>query len=320
MAKQHQSRKPKFVQRLEYAVAYLLIAIAQSLPFAAVRVLGSFLGNLFYNLARRRRRIALENLRHAYGDSQSPEELKRIARESFISFFYTFLEIFKFKKMLHDPDRILDLSHETESIEALLQRVQEVHKASGGCIFVTPHLGNWEVLPHASAYIGVPLVVVARPLSNAYLEKLLYSDRTATGQILIPKRNAMFMLQKTLHKGNSIGLLADQATRKAISVDFFGRQATTTPVPAILAVSYRRPIVVVACCRNAVGKGFDGFMAEPIWPGEYQSEKQEIYRLTREMNAAMESIIRQRPEQYLWMHNRWKVYSDQRQLGINGKG
>jgi len=311
-------KKAKWLQLLEYAFAWLLVAATQSLPFSAVRRLGSLLGGLTYRLAGRRRRIALDNLRHAYGREKRPEELERIARESFKSAFYTFLEIIKFRKFLRDPERILDLANESKSIERLLQRVKQIHELAGGCIFVTPHLGNWEVLPHASAYLRVPLVVVARPLDNPYLEKLVYSDRTASGQILIPKRNALFMLQKTLHKGKSIGLLADQATRGAIVVDFFGRKATTTPLPAVLATSYRRPIVVVACCRAASGQGFDGFMAEPIWPGEYRSEKEEIYRLTEATNRAMESLIRQRPEQYLWMHNRWKTYRNPRELGISG--
>ena len=319
--KKHKKRKKtKPLHLIEYVLVQFLMLLTQSLPFRAVQAFGNFLGKLMYRLAKSRRNIAMDNLRHAYGDSKSPEELERIARESFISFFLTFLETFKFRKMLRDPKRILDLANESESIEVLLQMIRQVHDQSGGCIFVTPHLGNWEVLPHASAYVGVPLMVVARPQANPLLEKLLHGDRTATGQVLIPKRNAMFMLQKTLHKGNSIGLLADQATKKAISVDFFGRKATTTPVPAILATSYRRPIVVVACCRDATGKGFDGFMAEPIWPGEYKSEKAEIHRMTQEMNRAMESIIRQRPEQYLWMHRRWKVYPNQRDLSIEVSG
>ncbi len=308
--------KSKPVQLIEYGLAWLLFALARMLPESAARGLGAFLGRLFFLLAGRRREIALENLRLAIGSDYNDGELQRIARESFKSFFHTYLEIIRFRRFLHDPERILETANNRESIEILLARVKEIHQTAGGCIFVTPHLGNWEVLPHASAYIGVPMMVVARPLDNPYLEALVYQDRTATGQLLIPKRNAMFMLQKTLHKGKSIGLLADQATKKAISVNFFGRLATTTPVPAILATSYNRPIVVVACCRDSSGKGFLGYVADPIWPGEYQSEKAEIFRLTAEMNKAMESIIRKQPEQYLWMHNRWKTYGNPRQLSL----
>jgi len=194
----------------------------------------------------------------------------------------------------------------------LLQKAKEIHDASGGCIFVTPHIGNWEYLPHVSAVVGIPLVVVARPLSNAYLERLIYSRRTDTGQVIVPKKNALFALQRTLQEGKSIGMLPDQSTRQGVSVDFFGRKASTSPVPAILSILYKRPIVVVACCRKANGKEFEGVVSDPLWPGPFESEKEEILRLTEAMNSQMEAIIRKYPDQYFWIHDRWKIYRSHR--------
>ncbi|GBE05900.1 phosphatidylinositol mannoside acyltransferase [bacterium BMS3Abin10] len=213
------------------------------------------------------------------------------------------------------------LRHKAENLEQLFLKAKNIHDESGGCIFVTPHIGNWELLPYVSATVGIPLAVVVRPLDNVYLEKLLYSNRAASGQLIIPKRNAMFVLQRTLQQGRSIGLLPDQSTMKGISVDFFGRKALTTPVPAILAITYKRPIVVVACCRRS-DKQYEGFVSDPIRPAlnrdgtgpGYESEKAEIFRLTQEMNHKMESIIRKYPGQYLWIHNRWKTYKDKKEL------
>jgi KDO2-lipid IV(A) lauroyltransferase len=128
-------------------------------------------------------------------------------------------------------------------VDELFHKAKKIHDESGGCIFVTPHIGNWEVLPHVSSFAGIPLAVVARPLDNEYLEKLIFENRIPEGQTIIPKSNAMFVLQKTLQKGWSIGMLPDQSTMKGISIDYFGRPATTTPVPAILAINYNRPIV-----------------------------------------------------------------------------
>jgi KDO2-lipid IV(A) lauroyltransferase len=162
--------------------------------------------------------------------------------------------------------------------------------------------------------VGIPLAVVVRPLDNVYLERLFYKNRSSSGQVIIPKRNAFFVLQKTLQQGKSIGMLPDQSTMKGISVNFFGRKATTTPVPAILAITYRKPIVVVACCRRPGTYQYEGFVSEPIRPGHYSSEKSEIYRLTEEVSRTMESIIRKYPEQYLWIHNRWKTYKDKKEL------
>ena len=170
------------------------------------------------------------------------------------------------------------------------------------------------MLPHVSAAAGIPLAIVARPLDNQYLERLIYADRTSSGQIIIPKRNALFVLQKTLKQGRSIGMLPDQSTMKGLLIDFFGRKATTTPVPAMLAVSYKRPVVVVACCRKKGDYQYEGFVSDPIWPGEYTSEKAEIIRITGEINREMELIIRKYPEQYLWIHNRWKRYKGKKEL------
>jgi KDO2-lipid IV(A) lauroyltransferase len=215
---------------------------------------------------------------------------------------------------LSKPDAVKSLRNTTESLDELFHKAKKIHEESGGCIFVTPHIGNWEVLPYISSIVGIPLAVVVRPLDNKYLERLFYAHRSESGQIIIPKRNALFVLQKTLQQGKSIGLLPDQSTMKGISVDFFGHKATTTPVPAILAISYMRPIVVVACCRKPDGLRYEGFVCDPIWPGEYKSEKAEIFRLTEEMNRNMESIIRKYPGQYLWIHNRWKTYKGKKEL------
>ncbi len=224
------------------------------------------------------------------------------------------MEIIKVRSLLAKPDAVNRLRETTDGLDKLFLKAKKIHDESGGCIFVTPHIGNWEVLPYISAVVGIPLSVVVRPLDNVYLEKLIYAQRTDSGQMIIPKTNAMFILQKNLQSGKSIGMLPDQSTMKGISVDFFGRKATTTPVPAILAITHKRPIVVVACCRKSDGLQYESFVSDPIWPGDYKSEKLEIFRITEKMNLDMESIIRKYPEQYLWMHNRWKTYKGKKAL------
>lgn len=298
----------------EYWGVSVLINCARVLPFPAVHALGRLFGILFYRVVPRRRTIAMENLRKAFHGDKTEEEIREIARKCCQSFFITYLEIIKLRFLFKQPDVMKNLRATTEDLDQLFLKAKKLHDESGGCIFVTPHIGNWEVLPHVSAVVGIPLAVVVRPLDNIYLEKLLYHDRSSSGQIIIPKRNALFNLQKTLQQGTSIGMLPDQSTMKGISVDFFGRLATTTPVPAILAIHYKRPIVVVACCRRARDYQYEGFVSDPIWPEPYSSEKSEIFRLTEEMNRRMEAIIRKYPEQYLWIHNRWKTYKDKKEL------
>ena len=108
-------------------------------------------------------------------------------------------------------------------------------------------------------------------------------------------------------------MLPDQSTAKGLVIDFFGRPATTTPVPAILAITYKRPVVVVAACRKG-NNLYEGFVSNPIRPGDYTSEKAEIIRITKEITRNMETVIRKYPDQYLWMHNRWKTYKGKKEI------
>lgn len=303
-------KKGKVTYLAEYAFARAVIALVGTLPMWACRALSALLGNILYFGSSRRRGIALENLRNALGSERDEAALKRVARRSCASFLLTFMEMTKFRPLLKRPEALKDPRYTNEQIFEVFNKVKRIHDEAGGAIFVTPHIGNWEILPHVCTAVGIPLVVVARPPDNPYLRRLLFEDRTATGQVVIPKKNALFLLRKALRDGKSLGLLPDQSTKHGVAVDFFGRKALTTPIPAILSITYNKPIVVVAACRTGEGLKFEGFVSEPIWPGSYESEKREITRLTGEMNHAMEEIIRKYPEQYLWIHNRWKTYAD----------
>ncbi len=311
--KKKRKKKSDLIKRIEYAAVYTLILIARAVPSQVVKGISNLLGDALFYLAGRRRTIAVDNLRQAFGKNMTAPEINELARQSCRSFFLTFLEIIKIRYLFTRPDIADRLREQTGNVDELFKKAKKIHDESSGCIFVTPHIGNWELLPHVSAYAGIPLAIVARPLDNEYLEKLIFDNRVAGGQVLIPKKNALFTLQKTLQKGTSIGMLPDQSTMKGLSIDFFGRPATTTPVPAILAINYERPIVVVACCRTKDNK-YDGFVSDPIYPGEYTSEKSEIIRITKEVTREMEIIIREYPEQYLWMHNRWKTYKGKREV------
>lgn len=304
--RQHGTRR--MYQILEYLGARALFSLARLLPLKQGHRVSRALGYLIYALLARRRAIALENLRQAFRGAVDEQEVRRIARASCYAFVATIFEAIKHQPLFNAPDAKERLRESTEGLDLLFQKAREIHEASGGCIFVTPHLGNWEFLPHVGTLAGIPLVIVVRPLDNPYLERLLYSRRAQSGQLIVPKKNALYLLQKTLRQGKSIGLLPDQSVGKGIPVEYFGRPAMTTPIPAMLALLYNRPIVVVACCRKPEDFRYEGFVSDPIWPEASRDERSEIVRLTAQMNRQMEAFIRKYPEQYLWLHNRWKSY------------
>jgi len=304
------------LQVLEYLGVYGLVLLSRTLPLKAGHRISALVGDLIYYLLPARRTVALENLRHAFPEAPRERDIRAIARRSCHSFVASLFETIKLRALLDHPRGSERIGRATDGLDLLLKKAHEIHTEAGGCIFVTPHLGNWEFLPFVGVLADIPLVVVVRPLDNKYLERLLYGFRSGSGQIIVPKNNSMLTLRRALRQGKSIGMLPDQRTIRAISVEYFGRKATTTPVPALLALQYRRPIVVVACCRRSRDFQYEGFVSDPIWPQADGTEEAEIPRLTREMNRAMEAIVRRYPEQYLWMHNRWKTFRTNKDLAL----
>ena len=214
-ASRKRKKKGKVRQLLEYGVAASLLPLVRVTPAGIIHLMSDLLGNLLFLLMPARRRLAIENLNYALGTERTEDEVKRIARKSCQSFFLTCFEIIKFQDFFKKENAREALRNLSEELEILFQKARRIHEESGGCIFVTPHLGNWEYLPHVSSVLGIPLVVVARPFSNAYLERLVYSARADTGQVILPKKNVLFMLQKTLQQGKSIGLLPIRAPIRA---------------------------------------------------------------------------------------------------------
>jgi len=297
--------KSRWLQIVEFGAIYCLYLLVRLLPMALLRPLVAAAGDLAYALLPGRRRIAVENIRKTLG--VDPGSARRIARLSFRAFLLTSVpEVVKLRRHLIADDAADWLRRRNPGEELLFSKAKVIHDETGGCIFVTPHFGNWELLPYLAAIVGIPLAIAIRPLDNIYLERLLERSRKATGHQFVNRRNALMRLQRALADKRSVALLPDQHVFKGMPVDFFGRPAATSPIPALLAVRHQRPIVVVACYRTGSLR-FGGHVGEPIWPQEAAGEKAEIERLTRAVNRAMEEVIRQHPEQYVWMHRRWKL-------------
>lgn len=306
--KKKKKGKSKALQIVEWLAFSTVVAVGRALPVRVLRGVSSILGQILYVVAPRRRKIALENIRTAFGDTMSEKERRRLARQSCKAFLLTAAEMIKSPFRLKDGQVLSNQSYKSGHLEYLFRKAKAIHDQSGGCIFVTPHLGNWELLPHVSAQIGIPLAVVIRPLDNPYLEKAILSSRIGSGHLMIPKANAMFHLDRVLRKGVSVAMLPDQSHSKGLQVEFFGKTATVTPIPALLAVRHNRPVVVVAACRTEDPYAFEGYLSDPIWPDPNNTDDtSEILRITREINARMEEVIIRFPEQYLWMHDRWKT-------------
>jgi KDO2-lipid IV(A) lauroyltransferase len=274
------------------------------LPLALSYPLGVSIGHLLYFLDRRHRRVARENLTLAFGSSATPQEIRKMTRAHFRCLGKTFVDICRLIRL-----RPADLK---EMVEVDGQETLQTVRGRG-VLFVTGHFGPWEYLPAASTHLaGEPLTVVARPLDNPYLDRFLNRVRERWGSRVIEKREALKVLLEVLRQGAKVGILIDQyvARGEGVLVDFFGRPASTTTAPALLALRSGAAVVPVVILRQGWGR-FRIVVGKEVAVPRTGSVKEDMVSLTAAMTKALEDLIRLRPEEWFWIHRRWKHLPDE---------
>ncbi len=280
----------------------LVVAVPVAyLPLWISYPLGRALGRLIFFVDRRHRSVALENLRRAFGGVCRPDEIVGMARSTFCCLGQTFV----------DMCRLVRLSPQAfaEAFEIEGPEVLESHRARRqGIIYVTAHFGPWEYLPAFATYVvGRPLTVVARPLDNPYLDRLVNALRRRLGSRIVSKRKAMGAVLDVLRQGERIGVLIDQhvSPEKGVVVNFFGHPACTTSAPAFWALRSGAAVIPVVIVREGRGR-FRVLQGKEISVPPTGTVREDVVALTAAMTAALEELIRHRPEQWLWIHRRWK--------------
>ncbi|MBK8267945.1 MAG: lysophospholipid acyltransferase family protein [Planctomycetes bacterium] len=176
-----------------------------------------------------------------------------------------------------------------------------------GCIMLTGHYGNWEVLGYVLAVLGFDIVAVMRPLDNEYINHYLLDRREASGLTLLYKKGATRSAPDVIESGGALSFIADQnAGHKGLFVDFFGRKASTYKSIALLAMEYDVPIIVGCARRVGVGFKYEICVQRIIRPDEWKSRDDALMWVTQEYSKGIEDMVRAAPEQYLWIHRRWK--------------
>jgi Kdo2-lipid IVA lauroyltransferase/acyltransferase len=274
--------------------------VVRRLPRPWVLALGRSLGRLAADLDPRHVAIAAENMHRAFPSWDAPRRL-RTARAVYAHFGQTLLDILW---MADQPlERLLALV-----VEDGRAHVDDARAAGRGVVYVTGHFGNWEFYGMVFARIGEPVGVVARPLDNPALDALLTAFRTRFGNTVISKRRALPDILRLIRKGAGVAILVDQNVQEqdGIFVEFFGRPAATTTVAAALAVKTSCALVPVHC--EALPDGRYRFVyGRPIEWTSSGSRLDDIARLTQALTSEIEGWVRERPEQWLWMHRRWKT-------------
>jgi len=177
----------------------------------------------------------------------------------------------------------------------------------GPIIMLSGHFGNWEMAGYLFGVFGFPPHSVARALDNPYLDGFLRRFRERSGQRMIPKKGGYDQMLAVLRDGGVLSFLADQdAGERGMFVEFFGRPASTHKAIALLALEHRAPVVVGFARRVGPGFRYEVGCEEVIDPEEWTGTADDARLLTQRYTQTLEAIIRRDPEQYLWLHRRWK--------------
>ncbi|MFT3707149.1 MAG: lysophospholipid acyltransferase family protein [Archangium sp.] len=276
------------------------IAVGLGLIRALPRGIGvrfaSFIGWLTWALYIRRR-VALENLAHAFPE-KSELERRLIARRAFramaIAMFESISSDQLSQQSLEQAVRVTDW----KGLDTLLDSRQPVLIASA-------HLGSWELFAEVMARRGYVFSAVVRPLSGAFNEWLVKS-RERAGVELIHPRGALRSMLKALKRGRAVVQLIDQAlpTKEAVWVPFFGRPASTTPALSLAALRSGAPVYVVVAMREGDGlrMSVEGPVPMPQTSDRHAAVEAHVAELTR----IIETKVREAPDQWLWLHRRWK--------------
>jgi KDO2-lipid IV(A) lauroyltransferase len=287
---------------LEYAALRLWTLVICCFPIEMNLVTARWMGRLWWVLRRRNRETAIDNLRHALGDRYDDVRLREIARRSFEHFAQVFLVEFAMSPRIVNRwswPRYVELGALGPALRELL--------SERGTIMITPHFGNFELLGHTICELGLPLTAVMRPLDNPLLNELLVQTRHASGLTLIIKRGASTEFEDVLRRGGTLCFIADQdAGRKGIFVDFFGRKASVYKSIGLAAIYFNVPVIVGHAIRTRCGFRYRIEIERIIQPREWADRDDPLRWLTTEYTAALEASIRRAPEQYLWAHRRWK--------------
>jgi lipopolysaccharide heptosyltransferase II len=282
-------------------VVYVLFragsAIAAALPLRFLFAVGQFLGCCAWLVSRKYRHLAERNVAIAFGDEKSPRELHCLVRDHFRRLGANFLCSAKLTAM--PPEEILRRV-KVENIEAMAREF----RAGVPVVLVLSHLGTWELFAQLMPkFVGfVRNASVYQKLGNRFIDEHVRRTRSQTGLELFGRQAGFEPVIELLRSGGGVGVLSDQhAGDHGLWTPFFGRLASTSPLPALLAKRTRAAIIAAGVYTIGPARWRMVFTERFDQPGGSVAE------LTSRINEIIEKQIRVAPEDWFWVHNRWKT-------------
>ncbi len=282
----------------------IFLASFKVIPLSLRRAFFIGLFKLFYLMVSRQRMICLYNLRRAFPDKPD-REIKKIAAGVYRNMGTLAAEFFELPWLTKENlDRIIEVKG--------LENCEKALAKGRGVLIFSAHFGNWELAVAALSLLVKPVVVIYRPLDNPFLDILVARVRSALGNIPLPKENAMRAILRNLKQNKMIGLLIDQNTAwyEGVFVDYFGRPACTTNGLALLALHSGAPVLPAFAIRLEDGRYrlVIGPEVEIINTGDKDAD---VIANTQLFTKMIEQTVRSHPDQWLWVHQRWKTQPSQ---------
>jgi KDO2-lipid IV(A) lauroyltransferase len=288
-------------RKLEYAAAWPFIKILGVLPRSLSRTFAVAISQVVYRLHFRLRQVGMRNLAMVFPEKSEAEQ-KRILRGVFTSLGRQLAELCRFPKYTAENIGEVVVYDGLENYERAYAR----HK---GVLFLTAHFGGWELSAFAHSLHGHRVNIVMRPMDNEYLDRMLQSYRTMHGNKVVPKDDFVRGLLAAMKCGETVGILMDtnMTPPQGVFVDFFGIPACTASGLARIALRTDAAVVPgFTIWDETLGKyrlRFDPAL-ELIRTGNLEAD---IVANTQRFTNVIEDYVREYPEQWLWVHRRWKT-------------
>lgn len=286
------------VDRLIDWLIAALAQVVQRLSASQLEALAYWIGHFLYARLKLRRKLVEENLRYAFPE-KSPAERQALARQIYVEQAIYFLEILRLPlvRTCRDAKALFD-------IDSSLVESRCFSHGRGG-IIVSAHFGNWELMAVCWALCVRPVAIVYKPLSNRWFDARLNKWRTACGNELISMQDAARLGLRRLREGKLLALLSDQSGHSdGLYLPFLGRPASVFLGAAVFALRTGLPLLLAMPIRTRFGKYRLEFSEIPTHDLRYSTES--VHQLAQRYTEAIERYIRQYPEQWFWLHNRWK--------------
>lgn len=283
---------------LEFIAVKILSMIVISLPWKLNYWLADRLGELSYIFLAKRRNLTIDNLTRSFKEQYNKKEIRRLAINTFRNFGKNMIEFILLPRI--NKDNVDDFV----TIKGL-ENLEAAKKRGKGIIILSGHLGNWELMAKALTLKGYPLSIMVRKQKNFLVEGLIEKQRNESKIKTLPHTTAPKDILRILKNNEIIGMIADQdGGGKGVFIDFFGRLASTIPSPVVFSMRSGATLVPLFDIRQR--NGFHLVIIEPPYHLTTTSDrKKKIVDNTQQLSKKLESYIRQYPDQWFWLHNRW---------------